>query len=238
MATLDDIVSAAAKVFRTKGYHAATVGTFVKLVVWLAVIGGGIAALLRATCMRSWTAPTDDALLSLSIMPTLEAGDLLLLWRAGTPAYGELVRCPDPEAQGRFVIGRILGEQGDRIVAELGSITVNDKIIGSRRACQPSQLSVFDPTTGEAFDLTCEIEEAGGIEYTRARATRPAPQPTPFRVTVPSGHVFLASDDRHYHDDSRDFGTVRKDTCQERIVFRLWSARGWFDEGRRMALIH
>jgi signal peptidase I len=214
------------------------VGTIVKLVVWVTLIAGGIAAALRATCMRSWTMPGDDKLLSLSVMPTLEAGDVLLLWRTGTPGFGELVRCPDPEAPGRFVVGRILGEQGDNVVAELGSVTVNNKIVASRRACIPAKLSVFDPNTGEPFDLSCEVEDAGGIEYTRARATNPSPQPAVYRLKVPPTSVFLASDNRHYHDDSRDFGPLPKDSCHERVVFRLWSARGWFDEARRMMFIH
>jgi signal peptidase I len=215
------------------------VRAIVKLVVWVALIVGGIVAFLRATCMRIWTMPGDDGLLSVSVMPTLEPGDVLVLWRLGTPSFGELVRCPDPDVPARFVVGRILGEQGDRVVAEQTSITVNEKVIGSRRACTPAQLTVFDPKTGEAFDESCEIEEAGGIEYTRARATHPPAQQTmPFQTKVPAGNVFLASDNRHYHDDSRDFGPVPKDNCHERIVFRLWSARGWFDEGRRMSLIH
>jgi signal peptidase I len=50
--------------------------------------------------------------------------------------------------------------------------------------------------------------------------------------------VFLASDNRHYHDDSRDFGTVVRASCQERVVFRFWSARGWFDQKRRMTFIN
>ena len=210
----------------------------VRIILWVTLIVGGIVLFLRATCIRFWTMTSDDALLSLSVMPTLEAGDVLVLWRLGTPSFGELVRCPDPEAPGRFVVGRILGEQGDRIVAELGSVTVNEKIVGSRRACNPAQLSVFDPHTGEAVDLSCEIEEAGGIEYTRARATNPPPQPTPYKVKVPAGSVFLASDNRHYHDDSRDFGPIPKDACHERILFRVWSAKGWFDEARRMMFIH
>jgi signal peptidase I len=211
----------------------------VKLVVWLALILGVVAAFLRATCLRTWTMPSDDGLLAVSVMPTLEPGDVLILWRLGTPSFGELVVCPDPEAPGRVVVGRILGEQGDRVVAEQASITVNGKVVGSRRACNPPQLSVFDPKTGEAFDMSCEIEEAGGIEYTRARATHPpAQQVMPFQTKVPAGDVFLASDNRHYHDDSRDFGPIPKDSCHERILFRLWSARGWFDEGRRMSLIH
>ena len=212
--------------------------TLVKFVVWVTLIAGGIVALLRVTCLRVWTMPSDDALMSVSVMPTLEAGDVLVLLRLGTPTFGELVRCPDPEAPGRYVVGRILGEPGDAIVAELGAVTVNDKLVGSRRACNPAEFSVFDPKTGETFDLSCEVEEAGGIEYTRARASHPAPRPTPFRVKVPEGHVFLASDDRHYHDDSRDFGPVPKESCKERVVFRLWSARGWFDDARRMTIIH
>lgn len=204
----------------------------------MTLILGALAAFLRATCLRLWTFPGDDGLLSLSVMPTLEAGDVLLLWRVGTPGFGELVRCSDPEAAGRFVVGRILGEQGDRVETELGTVTINDKIIGTRRVCNPAQFSVFDPHTGEAFDLSCEIEEAGGVEYTRARATHPAAQPTPFRVKIPEGNVFIASDDRHYHDDSRDFGPMPMDACRERIVFRLWSGRGWFDEKRRMTFVH
>jgi pyruvate formate lyase activating enzyme len=44
-------------------------------------------------------------------------------------------------------------------------------------------------------------------------------------------------DDRHYHDDSRDFGTLPKASCTEQIVFRIMSARGWFDSARRMTFI-
>jgi signal peptidase I len=210
-----------------------------KFVVWMALFLGGIVAVLRATCMTFWTMPDEDPVLSLSVAPTLEAGDVLVLWRVGNPNFGELVRCPDPETPGRFIVGRLLGEGGDNIVAEMASVTVNNRFIGSRRACAPPQLTVLDPYTGEAFDLSCEIEAAGGVEYTRARATNPPEHPPEaFRVKVPDGKVFLASDNRHYHDDSRDFGLVPKDSCKERIIYRLWSARGWFDEKRRMMLIH
>jgi signal peptidase I len=212
---------------------------FFKFVVWMALILGGLVAALRATCITFWTMPNEDPLLSLSVAPTLEPGDVLVLWRIGNPTFGELVRCSDPEAPGRFIVGRLLGEPGDKVVADMANVTVNNRFIGSRRACTPPRLSVFDPNTGEAFDLSCEVEEAGGNEYTRARATNPPVHPPDaYRVNVPDGMVFLASDNRHYHDDSRDFGPVGKDGCKERIVYRLWSARGWFDDKRRMMLIH
>jgi len=209
-----------------------------KGLVWLTLIVGAIIGILRATCISFWTIPGDDALFSLSIMPTLEAGDLVVLWRVGAPGFGDLVRCPDPEVAEKHVVGRLLGEQGDKIVAEQGTVRVNEQLISSKRACQPNTLSVIDPTTGEAFELFCEIEEAGGVEYTRARANKPLPTPpTPFQVTVPDRQVFIASDDRHYHDDSRDFGPLPKDSCHERVVFRLWSARGWLDASRRMMFV-
>jgi signal peptidase I len=218
---------------------AAHVRSLLKGLLWMSLVVGAIVGILRATCISFWTVPSDDPLFSLSVMPTLEAGDLLVLWRFGTPTFGDLVRCPDPEVAGKFVAGRLLGEQGDRIVAELGTVSINEKLVSSVRACKPAALSVIDPNTGEAFDLSCEIEEAGGTEYTRARATHPvALKPVPFHVTVPDRQIFIASDDRHYHDDSRDFGPVPKDGCHERILFRLWSARGWSDEDRRMMFIH
>jgi len=49
--------------------------------------------------------------------------------------------------------------------------------------------------------------------------------------------VFLLSDDRSYHDDSRDFGTVRADTCTGRIVFRVIGKGGWADDKRRMSFV-
>jgi signal peptidase I len=213
------------------------VRTIAHVLLWLALIGGAVAGVLRATCLRLWTMPGDDALLALSVIPTAEAGDVLILLRAGTPGFGDLVRCTDPEVAGKYVVGRILGEEGDRITMDHAAVTVNDKIIGSLRACMQAEWVVPDPTTGESFGLSCDIEEAGGSEYTRVRASRQMDQALPYRVTVPRSQIFIASDNRYYHDDSRDFGTLAKESCRERIVFRLWSARGWFDETRRLVVI-
>ena len=47
---------------------------------------------------------------------------------------------------------------------------------------------------------------------------------------VEPGKLFLVSDDRHIHKDSRDFGGVDAATC-EHVVFRLWGER--FTDGSR-----
>jgi signal peptidase I len=214
------------------------VRTLAHIILWLAVIGAIAVGVLRATCMRTWTMPSDDALLGLSVLPTIDPGDVLVLFRGGTPSFGELVLCSDPEVAGKYVVGRILGEPGDRVaVVDGGGILVNDKPIRSLRSCTPGQLSVRDPRTGDNFALACTIEEAGGDEYTRATAAHVEGQSQPFRVAVPESRVFLASDDRYYHDDSRDFGPVPVESCKERVIFRIVGARGWFDQPRRLSLI-
>ena len=58
--------------------------------VWFALVLGGVYGVLRATCIRLWSLPGDDKLLAASVLPTLEAGDLLLLWRLGSPGFGDL----------------------------------------------------------------------------------------------------------------------------------------------------
>jgi signal peptidase I len=208
-----------------------------KLMVWIALALGAVLGLLLATCISFWTVPSDDALLSASIVPTLAPGDLLVLWYRGQPGFGELVRCVDPEAQGRYVVARLMGEEGDDISVDQVLVTVNGKPISSKHACTKLHETVRDPNSGDPVELTCEVEEAGGTVYNRSRASNPAFRSPPIHTQVPPASVFLVSDDRFFHDDSRDFGSIPKSSCKERIVFRLWSARGWFDGDSRLSLI-
>ena len=59
-----------------------------------------------------------------------------------------------------------------------------------------------------------------------------------FDETVESGLVYLLSDNREFHEDSRDFGPVPKESCTETIFFRLWGAEGWGDAETRMTYLH
>jgi signal peptidase I len=219
-------------------YARAGVQTFIKVVLGIVLIFGAVLGLLLATCISFWTVPGDDPLLSASIVPTLAQGDLVVLWYRGQPGFGDLARCADPEAQGRYVVGRLMGEEGDEISVDQVLVTVNGKAISSKHSCTNLHQTVHDPQSGDPVELTCEIEEAGGSAYTRSRASRPAFRSPPVHTTVPAASVFLVSDDRFFHDDSRDFGAIPKSSCKERIVFRLWSARGWFDSESRMSVIH
>jgi signal peptidase I len=213
------------------------VGGFIKFVLFLAVVLTGAFFALQATCIEIWTVPSDDPLFSASVMPTLEAGDTVLLWRLGTPRFADLVRCADPQVPGRFVVGRILGEHGDYVKVE-GAVFVNGRIISAAHGCPVGEYAIPHPISGEPTDMRCESEEAGGNDYTRLRLEKPTGPPEKSDSRVPNEHVFIVSDDRPFHYDSRDFGPLPTASCPERIVFRLWSIRGWSDAARRLSMIH
>lgn len=210
---------------------------FLKALLWIAGILAVIGAILRATLFETWTVPGDDPLFSASIEPSLHAGDLLVLRRGGTPSFGDLVRCADPQSPGRYVVGRILGEPGDKVFADGITMRVNGRQTEVEHSCTPPKVSVSDPTTGNPVELGCDMETLGGTTYMRARASAPDSRSAQTETEVTEGNVFIASDDRYYHDDSRDFGAIPLATCSHRISFRLWSAKGWSDEKNRLTMI-
>jgi len=104
-------------------------------------------------------------------------------------------------------------------------------------ACVPSKVQVKDPTTGNPAELWCDIEELGGASYMRIRSAGTDARSKVTTTDIKAPNVFIASDDRHFHDDSRDFGPIPLSTCPERIIFRIWSAEGWFDEKKRLTYV-
>jgi signal peptidase I len=207
----------------------------VRFLAWtvggLAVLGG-LAYLLL---FDVWTIP-DDALLGASMQPTLAAGDTVLLLKRGTPAFGDLVRCPDPEDASRFVVGRIAGGAGDRIEVQGHTLIVNGRSYSSTEACKKPTLLVEDPSTGHTLELECSRVEMGSGWHFRATGMGPGRRGDG-QKEVGTGRLFLLSDNREIHDDSRDFGTVPVEGCQLRVVFRLWSAKGWSDVESRFTVI-
>lgn len=87
-------------------------GKYQKALVWTIGTLAVVALLLRVFLFKVWTVP-DDPALGASVAPTLGAGDTVLVLTRGAPGFGELVRCRDPEDVSRFVVGRIVGVEGD-----------------------------------------------------------------------------------------------------------------------------
>jgi signal peptidase I len=202
-----------------------------KIILWFAVAVGAVLLLLRQFFVV-WKIPTDDPLLSASIEPTLATGDVVVVVRDASASRGNLLRCTDPDASGRFVIGRAIGRGGDHIELNEESVSIDGHRVSNPRACDG--LTLHDPRDGEDVDLNCSIEESGDRSFSTLRAAQHREPPT--KATVEPGLWFLLSDNRHVHLDSRDYGQVDPHTCQH-IVFRLVSAAGFGDTSHRLSII-
>lgn len=207
---------------------------FVRLVLWVAGILGAIGVILYAAFFDVWTVPADDPQFVVSIEPTLSAGDVVLISRHGASAFGDVVRCTDPDAPGRFVVGRIVGGQGDKVDIVGESLTVNGSHAPSPRACSVGTVVMKNPASGIDEKLNCAQQEFAGITH-EAFSFAEHPE-APKSVVVESDRVFLLSENRHMHLDSRDFGSVPPSSCRH-VVLRLWSAVGFGDSSRRFTLI-
>jgi signal peptidase I len=207
----------------------------VRFLLWFAALLVVLGVVARLTVMKVWTIP-DDPVLGLSMAPTLNAGDTVILWTVGERAFGELVRCPDPEDPQRWVVGRIVGMSGDVIEVSQGILKVNGTRYNVSDACQTSQFTLTDEK-GNTFEATCSrVEMAGGWHFRSMVKGH-----TPERVVkheVGPGRFYLLSDNRSLHDDSRDFGAIDAATCKELISFRLWDHQGFFSADQRFEYVH
>ena len=202
-------------------------------VLWITGILAIIVLVLRLTVFKLWTIP-DDLVLDSSLRPSLQSGDIVVLLTAGDRGFGSLVRCTDPEDAQRYVVGRIVGLEGDEILVKPPMVTVNGTLYNKGDECGFNNFEVPHPTSGAPVQASCSRIEMGGGWHYRASVTSPEAES---KHKVGPGRVFLLSDDRTFHDDSRDFGAVLASTCTEMIVFRLWGKGGWSDAQRRLMYI-
>ncbi|HEY1954210.1 MAG TPA: signal peptidase I [Polyangiaceae bacterium] len=199
---------------------------------WIAVVCGVIAGIV-SLFFTTWTVPSDDPQLAVSIEPAMSAGDLVLVTRSTGASDGALVRCADPDVPGRFVVARVIGHTGDNLVFSGGTMLVNDSSPSAPSACDPATVHLRNPATQEDVELSCLLEEFAGSTHPVLRNGK---TDRDVKTTVEPGKVYLVSDDRALHLDSRDFGPIAPSTCQ-RIVFRFWSLGGWSDAKKRLTVL-
>jgi signal peptidase I len=209
-------------------------GSFFKALLWVLLFLGGAAGVVYMFFCDVWVVPSDDPAMGASIAPTLEAGDVVIIDRHAGAGRGHLLRCINPQQPDRFVIGRAIGMPGDVVDMNGEVVAIDGHRTPSPRACSPAIVMVHDPVTDEDVPLANAVEDYGDAEFCALRSqTSPYP---PMRVSVENGKVYLLSDDRHLHFDSRDFESVAPGTCQH-ILYRLVSARGWTDDAKRLTVI-
>ncbi len=208
---------------------------FGKALGWTALAIAVVLGLLRLILFKTWTVPEALAL-SASVSPTLDGGDVVLLLTRGTPGFGSLVRCKDPEDPAQYVVGRILGVEGDVVEVTGRSVSVNGKRYNPVQACPARKYKTLHPRTENEVELECGVVEMGGGWHYRGH-TKGSVGPQNFRTEVGEGMVFLLSDNIDLYDDSREFGTLERASCTERVVWRFVSKNGWSDEDPRMTVI-
>jgi signal peptidase I len=208
--------------------------TWLKLVGWVAGIAGVVGLVLYIFVFDVWTIPSDDPMESASIEPTLSAGDVVLISRHTSIARGNLLRCADPQAPGRFVVARAIAPEGETLEIRNEVVTLDGKRMPSPRACDPSEMRLHDPQSGDDVNLHCSVEEYGERDFSALREND-HPEP-PTKAVVEGGRWYLVSDDRHIHVDSRDFGQMEPSTCRH-VVFRLESGAGFGDSKKRLSIV-
>lgn len=205
-----------------------------RVFIWIALVCAVLVGVVFVF-FDTWTVPGDDPQFAVSIEPTMTVGDVLLVSRSAGASNGALVRCTDPDAPARFVVGRVLGEPGDSIEFVNGTLLVNNRTPTASIACDPSTVRLKNPGTQEDEDLSCFMEEYGGGTHPSLRSTKEAPG-RDSKTTVEPGKIFLASDNRAMHLDSRDFNMVAPGSCHH-IALRLWGANGWMDTKKRLTVL-
>ncbi len=194
-----------------------------KLFAWIFGGGGLIVLGLYLTVIDFWTVPGDDAALSASILPTLVAGDLVVISKEGIPEISNLVRCVDPDSPDRFVVARVIAHNGDPITIAAGTANSKGRRSPSPRRCTEPVMSVTSKD-GEALALDCWQESYDGANFEVLRSPE-ASTAEPFEGKAEVGKFFVVSDNRALHLDSRDYGQFEPRLCR-RIYFRLWGAAG------------
>lgn len=185
--------------------------------VWLSAILGAIGLLLYLFVFDTWVVPSDDPALVASLQPTLSADDRILTRRGSSARHGQLARCLAPDGSGKYVLGRVFGLERDDVEVNNERVTTNGKSLPVRHAC--AAVTVVHPVSGEGMPLSCSVEDNGAFTY--QVLVHPEYREGQRNAKVEAGKAYLVSDDRHIHQDSRDFGLVDASTC-EHVVFRLW----------------
>jgi signal peptidase I len=210
-------------------------GKLVRGLLWTAAVLVVIGLVVRTVFLDAWVVP-DDPKTSASVAPSMEGGDTILFMRHNKPAFGDLVRCTDPEDATKYVVGRVVGLSGDTVETNGRELSVNGRRYIGEMACAEGKIAVPHPTSGSTVEISCDQVQIAGHPHLRGWSDK-AGIFTPTKKVVGQGMLYLLSDDRSYHDDSRDFGTVPADSCTGRIVFRLWGKEGWKDDKRRMTFV-
>jgi signal peptidase I len=90
------------------------------------------------------------------------------------------------------------------------------------------------PVTENLITMNCGVVETGAGSFSVLSAQTGLSQGK-HSAQVEAGKLYLVSDNRLLHEDSRDFGQVDASTC-EHVVYRLWGEH-FTDSSRRFTIL-
>jgi signal peptidase I len=212
-------------------------GKLTRGLLWTAVIGGGAFLIGRALFFDLWTFP-DDRRFAASVAPSLRAQDVLVLIKQSEPAVGELVRCVDPDDPQGFVVARVGGRARDHIEIEGPTLRIDTRTYNAESACRDRDVTLPNPGEGADIEVVCDRVAMGAGWHYRGHSAKPRFGVDKVTADVRPGMLYLVSDNRDWHDDSRDFGQVPVASCTHKIVFRLWGGMGMRADPLRFEFIH
>ena len=76
--------------------------------LWIAAFLVLAGLVVRVVFVDVWALP-DDPKTSASVAPSMAGGDTVLFMKRNKPAFGDLVRCTDPDDPAKHVVGRVVG---------------------------------------------------------------------------------------------------------------------------------
>jgi signal peptidase I len=156
---------------------------------------------------------------SLSMVPTLERGDLFfvnkLTRKVGRGDVIVFKYPPDPNIQH---VERVVAVAGDNVNADEGEFLLNTRAPHSERLGVEQRM---DPLMGQ-HTVERWKETIDGKSYTIYR--RAGPMALWNGQDVPPGHVFVMGDNRDNSNDSRTWGTVPLELVKGRALFVFWSS--------------
>ena len=205
--------------------------------LWTAAIVGGSFLIGRALFFDVWAFP-DDRRFAASVAPSLRAQDLLVLLKQSNPTVGDLVRCTDPEEPSGFVVARVGGRAGDDVELEGATLRINGRSYDSESVCTDRSVTLANPGEGPDIEVACDKVSMGSGWHFRGHTAKARFGFDKVTARVRPGMLYLVSDNRDWHDDSRDFGQVPVTACTHKIVFRLWGGGGMRTDPLRFEFIH
>lgn len=188
------------------------VRTITETGVFVAAVAVVLPAIMFGWAIDSWGPMTDYRVPSVSMSPTVNPGDRIIvnrwIYSFRPPAKGEIVAYY-PGGPPTIYVFRVVGTAGDTVEMLDGALSINGVAVPRK----PVEAVVIESASHRVF-----TESLNGREYSIALQDS-FPRPNASAV-VPEGHIYVLGDNRDNANDSRATGAVPLDAVVGHVYFK------------------